>query len=142
MNMKIFFLAALACMGCKKETKPVDTCTISEATIAGTYLKTAVVYKSSSTAAAQDWFSGLQECEKDDLFELKTDGSVVVDAVTTCPGPPLPGGVSGWFLNADKTVLSFDAVYTIDSFDCKKIVATEKDFLVAGDGRTVTLVKQ
>ena len=143
MYTKILFLAALACMGCKKETKPVDTCTISEATIVGTYLKTAEKYKSSSTAVEEDWYSFEQDCKKDNLYEFKNDGSVIVDdGAAICPGPPPPGGISTWSLSADKKTLALDAFYMIVSFDCKTIVLEEKDSQRMGDVRTVIYVKQ
>jgi len=143
MNSKIYFLAIIVCMSCKKETAPVDTCTVSEATVAGTYLKTAEKYKSNSSSPEIDNYTFETSCKKDNLYELKNDGSVVVDeGADTCPGPPPPGGISAWSLSADKKTMALDAFYTIISFDCKTIVLQEKDFLIAGDTRTVTFVKQ
>lgn len=143
MHRFIFFFAAILVLSCKKNNPPADTCKVSETTIPGTYLKTAVKYKASSSAAEEDWFSGLQECEKDDPYELKPGGTVVVgDGPTVCPGPPPPGTVTAWSLSADKKTLNLDAVYTILSFDCKTIVLQEKDSRVIGDIRTVTFVKQ
>lgn len=132
-------------ISCKKSdpAPPDNSCKINSSTIAGTYLKTAMKYKASSTAAEQDWFIGLQDCEKDDLYELKTDSSVVIaDGPTTCGGPPPPGGITTWYLTNNNTELIFGAYLKIDSFDCTRLVVTEKDFLAAGDTKTTTYVKQ
>ena len=139
--IKIVFIlcVSLAIVSCKK----ADTCSVSKTTIAGTYLKTAIKYKASSSDPEQDLFSGLQPCEQDDTYELKTDGSVVVgNGATVCPGPPPPGTITAWSLSADNKVLTLGAILNINSFDCKTLVVTEKDFFVAGDSKTTTYVKQ
>lgn len=134
-------------ISCKKsEPAPVppDTsCKINSSTIAGTYLKTAMKYKTSSTAAEQDWFSGLQDCEKDDLYQLKPDSTVVINTgAEICSGPPPPGSITTWYLDNNNTELVFGAFLKIDSFNCTTLVVTEKDFLVPGDSKTTTFVKQ
>ncbi len=137
------FTTLVIFVSCKKdETTAVDTCKISSTTIAGTYKKTAIIYKASSAAAEQDFFSGLQPCEQDDTYELKTDGSVVVgDGADVCPGPPPPGTITVWSISADGKVFALDALYDVVSFDCTNLVVVEKDFLIPGDTRTVTYKK-
>jgi hypothetical protein len=147
----LFFLIALfaVVVSCKKSnptpTPPAntDTCKVTPARIAGTYIKTAVKYKASSTATEQDMFSFLQECEKDDIYELKTDSSVVISTGTAvCGGPPPPGGITNWYLTNNNTQLIFGAILKIDSFTCARLVVTETDLLITGDAQTSTYVKQ
>jgi hypothetical protein len=140
------FTTFLIFLSCKKEqtTPPVDnTCKINSATIAGTYTKTAIKYKASSSAVEQDLFSGLQPCEQDDTYELKTDGSVVVGGgAEVCPGPPPPGTITVWTLSADGKVFTLDALYDVVSFDCTTLVVVEVNSLIPGDIRTVTYKKK
>ena len=142
---KIIFILSITAIivSCKKSETPADTCTVSNTTIVGTYTLTALKYKASSTAAEDDLFSGLAGCEKDDTYELKTDGSVVVDGgADICGGPPPPGAITSWSLTADNKTLLLDDEYTISSFDCTTLVLTKKDSRVPGDTKKVTYVKK
>jgi hypothetical protein len=142
---KIIFILSISAIifSCKKTETPADTCTVSNATIVGTYTVTAIKYKASSAAAEDDLFSGLADCEKDNTYELKTDGSVVVgDGAEICGGPPPPGTVTNWSLTNSNQTLLLDDEYTISSFDCKTLVLTKKDFFAAGDTKKVTYVKK
>ena len=145
-KMMLAFTVLAVCISCKKEetTPPGDTgCKISNSTLVGTYVKTAVKYKASSSAAEQDLFSGLQPCEQDDTYELKADYSVVVgDGAEVCPGPPPPGGVTAWTISADGKVFTLDEIYDVTSFDCTTLVVTQTNYFVTGDIRTVTYKKK
>lgn len=136
------FTTLVIFVSCKKdETAPADTCKISSTTIAGTYKRTAIKYKASSSAAEVD--SYVDECKKDDLYELKTDGSVVVgDGTEVCPGPPPPGSITAWSISADGKVFALDYLYDVQSFDCITLVVSYKDNFVPGDITTVNYVKQ
>ncbi len=142
---------AIFIFSCKKSSPqtqnpppvPQDTCKPSPAVIKGTYKITAIKYRESNTAPEQDWYSSLQDCEKDNTYQLNADSSVLVsEGADVCPGPPPPGGISNWYLLNNNTQVALDAIYDIDSFDCTTLVVTEKDSRVPGDTRTVTYVKQ
>jgi hypothetical protein len=142
---KIIFILSITAIifSCKKSETPADTCTVSNTTIIGTYTLTAIKYKASSAAAEDDLFSGLDDCKKDDTYELKTDGSVVVEGgANICGGPPPPGGITNWSLTNSNQTLGLDDEYTISSFDCTTLVLTKNDNLVAGDTKKVTYVKK
>jgi hypothetical protein len=148
MKKMILILTMIAMVfSCKKSdpapVSPGASCKISSSTIAGTYLKTAVKYKASSTTEAIDWFGSIEDCKKDDLYELKADSSVVIhEGASTCTGPPPPGAITTWYLMNNNTELVFGAFLTIDSFDCTRLVVTEKNYLVTGDAQITTYVKQ
>ena len=142
---KIIFILSIPVIivSCKKSVTPADTCVVSNTTIIGTYTLTALKYKASSAAAEDDLFSGLADCDKDDTYELKTDGSVVVDGgADICGGPPPPGAISTWSLANNNTTLLLDDEYIISSFDCTTLVLTKKDILVPGDTKKVTYMKK
>jgi hypothetical protein len=146
----LFFLIPLftVVVSCKKSTPsptpvPTDTCTITPAHITGNYIKMGIKYKASSMAAEQDFFSFLQDCEKDDVYQLKSDSSVVISTGTSvCGGPPPPGGITNWYLTNNNTQLVLGALLKIDSFNCVRLVVTEKDLLAPGDAQTTIYVKQ
>lgn len=143
---KILFTITLIGLfiSCKKSTPlPVDTCKVSATSILGKYSKTSEKYKASNSAAIQDIYSGLPDCEKDDLLVLLPDSSVAVeDGSLLCGGPPPPGGISNWYLYNENTHLALGGFFTIDSFNCKRLVLTEENIYVDGDSRTVVYEKK
>ena len=132
----------LAC--CKRNNMDIpEPCPIKQSTVAGRYVITAIKYKANSSAAEQDFYISLDDCLKDDTYELKRDSSVVLgDGTITCSGPPPPGTITVWYLSPDNKKFVLDAEYDIKSYDCTNLVVTQNDFLTSGDTRTVTFTKQ
>jgi len=142
---KFFFIAAitLAAVSCKKSSPTTDGCAVNAGTITGKYTITSISYRSSSTEAPTDIFSGMIDCEKDDSYELKADGTVVISKeALDCGTPPAPGTPSTWALDKNNTVLKMGADLDIQSFDCKKLVLVEKNIMADGDQKTTTYTKQ
>jgi hypothetical protein len=142
---KLFFIAAVivAATSCKKSSPVTEGCAVNADNIAGKYTVTAIAYRSSSTDAPTDIFSTMIDCEKDDSYELKTDGSVVISKeALDCGTPPPPGTPTTWALDKNNTVLIMGADLTIQSFDCKQLVVVEKNIMADGDQKTTTYKKQ
>jgi hypothetical protein len=146
--MKKTFLSLVviaSLVSCKKDdVAPVETCKATTASIAGTYKITAISYKFSPGTAAEDEFAQLPDCQKDDIYNLNTDGSVTInDEGASCGLPPAPGSLSGWWLESNNTRLKMtDLDLSIDSFDCKKLVVTQTGVNDTNDTRTTTYEKQ
>lgn len=146
--MKTTLLALAIIAGfasCKKtETPPVNTCTPSISTIAGTYKISSIKYKVSSSATEADLFTNIPDCQKDDTYQLNADGSVVfADAGVSCGLPPAPGLPTSWTLEGNNTRIQMaEFNMTIVSFDCTSLVVSESDTFVAGDSKVTTYVKQ
>lgn len=141
---KLFFITALAVsfVSCKKSSPATDSCVVNATNIAGKYTITSITYRGNATEAAADIFSTMAECEKDDSYELKSDGTVVISKETLdCGTPPPPGTPSTWSLDKNNTVLIMGADLYIQSFDCKKLVVTEKNIMADGDLKTTTYSK-
>lgn len=142
---KLFFMASITAMAvsCKKSSPATEGCTVNANSIAGKYTTASIVYKSSSTASPTDVFSSMEECEKDDSYELKADGTVVISSEALgCGTPPAPGLPSEWSLDKNNTVLIMGAELLIQSFDCKKLVVVEKNIMEEGDEKITTYTKQ
>lgn len=142
----VFFLMTMPVLllCCKKnDSTTIEPCPIGQTTVAGRYVITATKYKANSSAVEQDLYIGLDECKKDDTYELRRDSSVTVgDGTNVCPGPPPPGSITIWYVSADGKKFVLDAEYDIDSYDCTHLVVTQKDYFTPGDSRTVTFTKQ
>ncbi len=142
---KLLFIVAAASfvMSCKKSSPASEGCVVNANTIIGKYVITSVVYQASSTATPVDVFSEVNDCTKDDSYELKADGTVTInEEANDCGLPPIPGAVSSWSLDKNNTVLILDNAFDIKSFDCHKLVVTEKNIMTDGDSRTRTYEKQ
>ncbi|MBL0359188.1 MAG: lipocalin family protein [Chitinophagaceae bacterium] len=145
--MKTALLALAMIAGfasCKKTETPANPCVASVSTIAGTYKISSITYKLNASATAADMFASVPDCQKDDTYQLNTDGSVVfTDAGVSCGLPPLPGTPISWTLEGNNTRIQMaEFNMTIVSFDCSKLIVSEADLFVPGDNRTTTYVKQ
>jgi hypothetical protein len=145
-KMKKAFIALLivsSIISCKKTDSGSNNCTTSSATLAGTYKKTAALYKASPSAAAVDMLSTAPACEKDDTYSLNTDGSYAqTDAGVSCGLPPAPGS-EAWTLQSSNTQITLGAeTYSIVSFDCKNLVVSSSDVSTPGDNLVITYQKQ
>ena len=142
---RLFFITAItvAAVSCKKSSPVTEGCSVNAGNIAGKYTISSIIYRSSSTDAPTDIFSTMIECEKDDSYEFKTDGTVVISKETMdCGTPPPPGTPATWALDKNNTVLILGASLDIQSFDCKKLVVVEKNVMADGDQKTTTYTKQ
>jgi hypothetical protein len=141
----LFFVLAVAStiVSCKKSSPAENTCTVNATSIAGTYTISSIKYKASSSAAETDLFTDMPDCQKDDTYELKSDGSLAIsEAANDCGLPPLPGSPSDWSLANDNKVLVMGANLDIVSFNCSKLVVAEKNTMVDGDIKTTTYDKK
>jgi hypothetical protein len=142
-NLLFIIAAGAAFASCKKATPAEETCTVNTTSIVGKYTITAISYKSSASATAMDVFASMNECQKDDTYDLKADGSVVIaEEANNCGTPPPPGTPSTWSLSSDNTRLSMGNIMEIQSFDCKKLIVVENNLAVDGDIQTTTYTKQ
>jgi hypothetical protein len=129
-------------IACNKDESGTPTCTTTAATNAGTYKTTAAVYKETSSGDEQDVYDLLlNDCEKDDLMNLKTNSTYeITEGAITCTPPNAP--ISGsWSISGSNLVLEGES-NTIKSFDCKTLVLILNDYDVAGDQLIVTFQKQ
>lgn len=140
----LVFATAGALVSCKKEGVSTNSsCTINSASIAGNYRIASIKYKADASSTEVDIFTSLPECQKDDIYELKTDGSIVMnDAGVSCDLPPSPSSGMGWKLESSNTILQLaDFNYTIQSFDCSTLVVYQSDIYASGDKTITTYVK-
>jgi hypothetical protein len=109
--------------------------------MAGTYKLVALKYKMSSSSSEQDYMLFMDDCEKDDLIKLKSNGTYDhVDAGSVCSPD---GNFSGtWSLNGNTITSDGDIGGDVQSFDCSKLVTVLKDMNVPGDKITFTFQKQ
>jgi len=126
---------------CKKEESSTSKCAISMAGLSGSYKLTALQYRSGATATPMDYLPYIDDCEKDDLVTLKSNGTYDSnDEGTVCtPEKELNGS---WQVKGN--VLTSDGIFngTITSYDCKTLVFYIDNSMVAGDRLTFTMVKQ
>lgn len=126
---------------CKKEKSSTSECSISMTGISGSYKLTALQYKPDANSAPLDYFSYMDDCEKDDIITLNSNGAYNYnDAGTVCtPQEDLNGT---WVLNGN-TLVS-DGIFngTISSYDCKTLVFYTENSIVKGDRLTFTMMKQ
>ena len=143
MKMK-FCVAALSLItlftACKKD-KEEDNCTLTKNNLAGTYKLTELKYKLSATLPEQDFLSLMEDCEKDDLLILNSNGTYnYTDVDIKCTPPGTNTGT--WSLTENN--LQSDGIFEgeISSFDCKKVVYFVQNTNVQGDKLTFTMTKQ
>lgn len=142
--MKKFMLSvlvlAVSFVSCQKEESTPNGCSVSMASIAGTYKITSIKYKSASSAPEQDYLAMMDPCEKDDLIVVKANGSAdYQDAGIVCSPE---GSYTGTWSLSGNTMTIDGAPAAIQSFDCKKLVLTATGAFVPGDIYTVTYEKQ
>jgi hypothetical protein len=126
---------------CKKEKSSTSECSISMDGLSGSYKLTALQYKSNANAAPVDYFSYMDDCEKDDILILKNDGTYKVnDAGTVCTPSNAQNG--SWLVSGNKLISDGILNGTVASYDCKTLVYYTENSIVAGDRLTFTMVKQ
>jgi len=128
-------------LSCKKEKTDSFQCSTSMTGLSGSYKLTALQYKSDPSAVPADYLAFMDDCEKDDILILNSDGAYDYnDAGTVCA----PNGTQhgSWAVNG--STLTSDGIFngTIASYDCKTLVFYTENAIKAGDRLTYTMVKQ
>ena len=137
----IVMTSGIMLFSCKKDKNDTPQCEISMAGLSGSYKLTALQYKPDPAAQAQDFLAMMDDCEKDDILVLKSDGTYDYnDLGTVCDPTTEEHGT--WLVNG-KTLISDGRLNgTVASYDCKTLVYYIPNALKPGDKLTFTLVKQ
>lgn len=133
-------LICMTMFSCKKE-KSAQPCERTTAGISGSYKLQSLVYKMSATSAPVDFMAFLDPCQKDDIVQLKNDGTwTYTDAGAVCT----PAGTDNGTWTLSGNIITSDGVVsgTIQSYDCKILVCYTENVTVPGDRYTQTLVRQ
>lgn len=136
----VALLTSGALFSCNKNPD-VPTCEITVTNLSGSYKLSALQYKSSASAAPVDYLATMDDCEKDNILILKSDGSYHSDdAGTVCS--PSESGDGTWQLKGNTLTSDGTLNGIIDSYDCKTLVYHVDNALKTGDRLTFTMVKQ
>jgi hypothetical protein len=128
-------------LSCKKEKNDASQCSTSMTGLSGSYKFSGLQYKPDPSAAPVDYLAFMDDCEKDDILILKSDGTYDYNDAGTACNPN--GTASGsWAVNG-KTLTS-DGIFngTISSYDCTTLVFYTENAIKPGDRLTYTMVKQ
>lgn len=133
-----------ACMffSCKKDEDKPSGCEINKANLSGSYKFTAVEYKQSASATPVNYMQFMEDCEKDNILELRNDGTYEYkDAGNVCASHEVEKG--SWNLQGHILTLDDEPLPgTITSFDCKTLVYYVENGITDGDRMTYTMTKQ
>ncbi|RAJ77397.1 lipocalin-like protein [Chitinophaga dinghuensis] len=130
---------------CKKEDSQPNnnnnSCEVNVANLVGNYKVTALQYKASANATPVDFLAQMEDCEKDDILTLKTNGTYTfTDAGIVCKPD---GNQEGTWKLEGKTLISDGILQgTVSSYNCKTLVYYVENSLADGDKFTFTLTKQ
>ena len=123
--------------------QPKKDCTVTTASISGSYKITAATYKANAGAAETDYFNLLfpDACERDNVYTFNAAGTYqIADVGMICTPPANDDGT--WLLTGP-TILVIDGdPVTIESFDCNKLILVNTDTQTAGDRLKLTLIRQ
>jgi hypothetical protein len=137
----IAFSTSCLFFSCKKEKSDSRGCSINMTNLSGAYKLTALQYKSTATSAALDYMAFMDDCEKDDIIILNSNGVYdYKDAGTVCTPEKKEHGtwqLSGNVLTSDGTMNG-----TIASYDCKTLIYYVENTVITGDRLTFIMVKQ
>lgn len=129
---------------CQKESSNSNECKTDMQHISGTYKLTSVKYKTTATATEVDYLPYFEDCEKDDLIILHTNGTFdYKDIGITCSPDQSSNGT--WSVNNNTLTMSEDGILDngiISAFDCKQLEFYHDDILAKGDRMVFTLTKQ
>jgi len=126
---------------CKKEKADAPGCAITVENLSGAYKLTALQYKLSQNAAPSDFLAYMDDCEKDDIINLKKDGTYKEDdAGTVCD--PAKTAEGTWLLHGNTLISDGTLNGTIAGYDCKTLVYYIDNAITPGDRLTYTMVKQ
>lgn len=128
---------------CKKEDDNNSGCSRSVTGITGSYKLTALQYKASGDANPVDYMEFYDDCQKDDIIVLKSDGSYDYnDEGITCDPDPDRVDHGSWKVDGNTLIIDGYATGTITSYDCKALVFYAVDFIGKGDKLTFTMERQ
>lgn len=134
-------IASALLFSCKKEKSSPSGCEISVTGLSGSYKLTALQYRENATATPVDYLTYLEDCEKDDIMELKGNGTYTYhDAGTVCQEQTVDHGT--WEVKGNTLTSDGKLQGTIASYDCKTLVYYVEGALTKGDKLTYTMVKQ
>ena len=137
----VILLAGSIIFSCKKDKSSGEECKISTTSLSGTYKLSSLKYKVNKSVAEQDFLASMDDCEKDDLIILNSNGTYDhLDVGTTCL--PLNNDNGSWAVNGHTLTSDGDFNGTITSFDCKTIVYYIENIFTPGDRLVFTMVKQ
>jgi hypothetical protein len=137
------FIGSLIFCACQKSPDETldDECKINVKSIAGNYKLSSLTYKLAPSAPPQDYMIFFDDCEKDDVVFLSTNGTYTYkDQGTVCD--PKGDDSGTWSLKGN--TLTSDGVINgdIESFDCKTLVYALPDLYVEGDKMIFVMTKQ
>ena len=125
---------------CKKD-KPAEDCSVSTSNLSGTYKLTALKYKASAAMPEQDYMLFMDDCEKDDLIKLNSNGTYnYTDAGVECS--PSGSGNGTWSVNGNSLQSDGLLTGTISSYNCRDLVYYLENTYTAGDRLTFTMTRQ
>lgn len=136
-------LAGTFIISCKKDPSPTPApdCSISMAGLSGAYKLISLQYKRNATAPVVNYLDFMDDCEKDDIVTLKSDGTYHYNDVGTVCNPN--GSDNGTWSVTGNTITSDGTINgTVSSYDCKTLVYYAENVYLAGDRLTFTVVKQ
>ncbi len=139
LNLALVLIATIlfSCKKDKEENKPTG-CPITVEGLAGTYRYTSIMYKDSPNGTTIDMFATMEECEKEQTFVLKGDGTYTYS--DACAASESSSG--NWQVKDNTLAIDDMQGGTISSYDCKKLVYYVNNALQEGDRMTLTLEKQ
>lgn len=141
----IFLVTATAGVltACQKECSDSNECKTDMQHISGTYKLTAVKYKVPA-GTEEDYLQYLEDCEKDDLIILHTNGTFNYNDIgVTCS--PDESSTGTWSVKDNILTMSEDGILdngVISNFDCKQLVFYRDDVMAKGDRMVFTLTKE
>ena len=134
-------MAASTLFACKKEKDNTPGCPVTMENLSGAYKLTALQYKASANAAPADYLAYMDDCEKDNILNLKSDGTYKEDDTgIVCDTDEADQGT--WQLHGNTLTSDGKLNGTIASWDCKTMVYYIENAIKPGDRLTYTLEKQ
>jgi len=134
-------LSGMVFLACKKEKATAPGCAVTMENLAGAYKLTALQYKVSANATPTDYLAILDDCEKDNIINLKDDGTYKEeDTGIVCS--PSETSEGSWQLHGNTLISDGTLNGTISSFDCKTLVFYVENALKTGDRLTYTMERQ
>lgn len=144
MRTKQILMMVVCCFiffSCKKEKNDSPACGINMDGIAGAYKITKIQYKAPDSDDVLDFMRFTEECQKDDIITLHSNGKYNHDDGGIVCEPSETD--EGFWLIKDKTIVSDGRINgTVESYDCKTLVYYMADVLVDGDKMTFTAERQ
>jgi hypothetical protein len=133
--------SSIVFFACKKEKDNTSGCSVTMENLSGAYKLTALQYMASANAAPSDYLAYMDDCEKDDILNLRNNGTYKEDdAGTVCD--PIKTAEGSWQLHGNTLTSDGTLNGTIASFDCKTLVYYVENALKPGDRLTYTLERK